>query len=76
MGGQAPVKKNCWIKFLESKGCTTAKGSKHIKYKCPGCHRSIMFRNEKEIIMAHIRTNLNDMDISVKDFLEWKERNC
>ena len=77
MGNHRPIRKTCWINFLKSKGCVEAKGTNHIKWKCPGCCRSIIFRNApKEIPFAHIITNLDTMGVSIEDFLSWIAKNC
>lgn len=72
------VKTSCFEKFLKSLDCAgpiQGKGD-HIKYKCPGCFRTIIFRSTKEIPEIHIRTNLSSLGISVNDFLKFKEHYC
>lgn len=77
MGSTAPVKTKCWLKFLKYKNCTKKQGSNHSKWKCPGCHRSVIFdRSDKEIPFLHVKTNLRNMNVSVDDFKEWAKENC
>lgn len=77
MGGTAPIRTKCWIKFLESKGCYPARGTNHTKWKCPGCLRSIIFdRGQKDIPHVHVRTNLKNMGFSIVDFTKWMDENC
>lgn len=71
------IKKSCWINFLKHKGCIECDASRHVKWKCPGCFRSIIFRNApKEIPFAHIHTNLMTMNISSDEFSAWIKINC
>ena len=77
MANARPIKTTCWVKFLISKGCVEAIGSKHYKWKCPGCIRSIIFRGApKEIPFAHIHTNLQTMNVTHEDFWKWIDENC
>lgn len=77
MGNARPVQVKCWIAFLKSKNCQEAKGKKHAKWKCPGCLRSIIFRDqEKEIPFAHIKSNLQSMGVTVEEFWAWEALNC
>ena len=72
-----PVKISLWVRFLESKGCkyVSTKAS-HDKYKCPGCTRSIIHReNDKDIPALHIHTNLKSMGIDKNEFWKWIEDN-
>jgi len=72
-----PVKQKCWTAFLKEKKCHEVTGGHHNKWKCPGCHRSIIFRNsDKDIPFAHIKTNLDTMKISPDDFWAWMAKNC
>ena len=77
MGSTPPVDTSCFENFLLYKKCYPANGTKHKKWKCPGCFRSIMFdRNSKEIPYLHVQTNLRNMGISMRVFKEWADKNC
>ena len=77
MGSTSPIKTSCFTKFLEYKNCKPAKGTKHAKWRCPGCLRSIMFdRSTKEIPYLHVQTNLRNLGVTMKDFKNWAKENC
>ena len=77
MGNSRPVKVKCWRAFLKSRGCNEVHGTRHEKWRCPGCIRSIMFRGaEKDIPFPHIKSNLDSMGFSVDKFWEWEAKNC
>lgn len=62
MGNVPPIPLDCWIKFLKHRKCREANGTKHAKWKCPGCTRSIIFdRRGKQIPQLHIQTNIRNM---------------
>lgn len=72
-----PVKTSDFIKFLEHKGCIEGKGTKHNKWKCPGCLRSIMFdRSKKDIPYLHVHSTIKNMGITMSIFKEWVKENC
>ncbi len=73
MGNYRPIKTAVWITFLKAHGCkylrTTAS---HDHYKCPGCFRTITFRQkDKEIPAAHLRSNLRSMGYDLKYLYDW-----
>jgi len=77
MGNSRPVQTKCWEKFLKSRNFRFDGGTKHYKWRCPGCVQSIIFRGaEKEIPFFHIQTNLRTMHVSVPDFWKWVDENC
>lgn len=78
MGTDRPIRVSCWVKFLESKGCSPKSiNASHHKWKCPGCFQSIIFwGDKKEIPFAHIKTNLLTMKVDKQDFFKWTAENC
>lgn len=77
MGKAPPVPTRCFIKYLISIGCTEDHGSRHAKWKCKGCLRSIIFdRNRKEIPYLHVHTNLKNLGKTMADFKKWANGNC
>jgi len=78
MSSNRPVQTTCWIKFLKSKKCFyKSTEASHVKWKCPDCLRSIIYREkDKEIPFFHIQSNLKTMKISVKEFWDWAAKNC
>ena len=79
MGRLDTIKTKCWRKFLEEHECyfyKEAKGS-HQKWKKKGSPRSIIFRPaDKEVPLAHLKSNLETLGISKVDFLTWVNNNC
>lgn len=79
MGSHRPFKTKCWENYLLSLGCkfhSEAKGS-HVKWKCPNCWRSIIFRGNKKTIPAdHVRSNMKTLNRPYKEFVEWAKVNC
>ena len=77
MGNNRPVKTSDWIRFLKSRDCKyNSTEASHTKYKCPGCMRSIIFRDkDKDIPATHLKTNLKTMGLTLKDLYDWLEDN-
>jgi len=64
-------------KISQENNCVEKSGSKHIKYKCPGCLRPIMFcHGGKEVNQFQVRNNLKDMGVTWEEFKEWMDNNC
>lgn len=78
MGNNRPVKTKYWIKFLESQGCRYLRTkASHCHYKCPGCFRTITFRDApKEIPALHLATNLATIGKTLQELYDWIEKNC
>ena len=77
MSNYRPIKKKCWINFLKYKNCIPSNGTNHVKWKCPNCLQSIIFRNgDKDIPFGHIKTNLSTMEITIEEFMNWVKENC
>ena len=77
MGNPPPISTPCFIKFLKHIGCSEAKGTKHSKWKCPGCFRPVIFdRNKKEIPYLHVQTNLRNLNRTMAGFKNWSKENC
>ena len=77
MGNDRPIKVKDWERFLKSKGCVfQSTEASHTKWKCPGCWRSIIFRaSKKEIPFAHIKTNLDTLNVSKYELYAWLDSN-
>lgn len=59
------------LSFLNLKNCVhNSINASHHKWKCPGCRQSIIFwGSKKEIPFAHIKTNLETMNVDKEVFL-------
>ncbi len=72
----APVKTSNFINFLEAHECYEVNGTKHNKWRCPNCLRSIIFdRNKKEIPYLHVHSSVKNMGLSMAYFKEWVKNN-
>jgi len=69
-----PIPRKKWEKFLRHVGCEkTRQKSSHIFYRKPGLKRPIVFQADREISPHIIKTNLETLNISIKDFLKMIE---
>ena len=77
MGNNRPVDTKDWVAFLIANGCKYKRTkASHFHYKCPGCIRTITFReNEKQIPPLHLKTNLQTMGKTLNDLYSWIEAN-
>lgn len=77
MSSPPPIPTDCFIKFLKYKMCSPSKGTKHNKWKCPECRRSITFdRSHKEIPYLHVHSTLRNMGSNMSYFKKWAKENC
>lgn len=66
-----PVPRKTWEKFLREQGCVKKRQkASHIIYSRDDLKRPIVFQADKEISPHIIKTNLQTLGISLKEFRE------